>query len=60
KYIIFGDEFILMLNPNEEEVNTEEVNTEEISMATTLDLKPPPPFDAEGDNSSLAQRWKEW
>ncbi|CAB4031433.1 hypothetical conserved 1030, partial [Paramuricea clavata] len=44
-----------MLNPNEEEVNTEE-----ISMATTLDLKPPPPFDAEGDNSSLAQRWKEW
>jgi hypothetical protein len=25
-----------------------------------LDLKPPPPFDAEGDNSSLAQRWKEW
>ncbi|CAB3986500.1 Transposon Tf2-9 poly [Paramuricea clavata] len=44
-----------MLNPNEEEVNTEE-----ISLATTLDLKPPPPFDAEGDNSSLAQRWKEW
>ncbi|CAB3991399.1 hypothetical conserved 1030, partial [Paramuricea clavata] len=44
-----------MLNPNEEEVNTEE-----ISMATILDLKPPPPFDAEGDNSSLAQRWKEW
>ncbi|CAB3986536.1 Uncharacterized protein K02A2.6 [Paramuricea clavata] len=44
-----------MLNPNEEEENTEE-----ISMATTLDLKPPPPFDAEGDNSSLAQRWKEW
>ncbi|CAB3989654.1 Transposon Tf2-9 poly [Paramuricea clavata] len=55
RYIIFGDKFILMLNPNEEEANTEE-----ISMATTLDLKPPPPFDAEGDNSSLAQRWKEW
>ena len=38
----------------------EEQNTEAVLMATTLDLKPPPPFDAEGDSSSLAQRWKEW
>ena len=38
----------------------EEQNTEEVSMAAALDLKPPPPFDAEGDSSSLAQRWKEW
>jgi hypothetical protein len=37
-----------MLDPNEEEDNTEE-----ISMATTLDLKPPLPFDAEGDNRDL-------
>jgi hypothetical protein len=36
--------------------NKEEANTEEISMATTLDLKPLPLFDAEGDDSSLAQR----
>jgi hypothetical protein len=25
-----------------------------------LDLKPPPPFDADGESSSRAQRWKEW
>ena len=41
--IIFGDKVILMLNQENEEQNTEAV-----SMATTLDLKPPPPFDAEG------------
>ena len=29
-------------------------------MATTLNLKPPPPFDAEGDSSLVAKRWKEW
>lgn len=38
----------------------EQGSAQPVSMATTLDLKPPPPFDAEGDSSSLAQRWKDW
>ena len=44
-----------MLNPSEEQEDTET-----IAMATMLDLKPPPPFDADGESSSRAQRWKEW
>ena len=44
EYIIFGDEVILMSDQDNEEQNTEAV-----SIATTQDLKPPPPFDPEGD-----------
>ena len=55
EYIIFGNEVILMSDQENEEQNTEAV-----SMATALDLQPPPPFDVEGDSSLLAQRWKEW